>query len=198
VTHRISIIIGIQEAERAQALKQVSFRQQHKLTLQKFGQRLAASLILCLCFSTPLYAQRVTNERVGCSLVAAQQYGLPANILLAVAEQEGGRPGQWVRNTNGTYDLGALQFNTSYIASLRRYNISPADVTAAGCYPYQLAAWRIRRHIQYDSGDIWTRVANYHSRTPVYNARYRASIMERARRWHFWLQRMSGQQIASN
>lgn len=178
-------------------MKQGSSWRLNKLTLHAFGRRLAASLILSLICSAPLYAQRVTNERVGCSLLAAQQYGLPANILLAVAEQEGGRPGQWVRNTNGTYDLGALQFNTSYIGTLRRYGISAADVTAAGCYPYQLAAWRIRRHIQYDRGDIWTRVANYHSRTPIYNTRYRASIMDRARRWHIWLERMSGQQIAS-
>ena len=55
------------------------------------------------------------------------------------------------------------------------------------CYPYNLAAWRIRNHIRDDKGDLWTRVANYHSRTPVHNARYRALIMAKGARWEAWL-----------
>lgn len=127
------------------------------------------------------------QERVVCSVAASKQYGLPANVLLAVAEQEAGKPGQWVRNTNGTYDLGSLQFNTSYVRTeLSKFGISYQDVSAAGCYPYQLAAWRIRRHVQFDRGDFWTRVANYHSRTPVHNAKYRLSIYRKAQKWHNW------------
>ena len=42
------------------------------------------------------------QERVVCSIVAAVKYEVPANIVLAVAEQEGGQPGQWVKNPNGT------------------------------------------------------------------------------------------------
>jgi hypothetical protein len=33
------------------------------------------------------------------------KYQIPANILLAIAEKEGGKPGQWVRNRNGTHDF---------------------------------------------------------------------------------------------
>lgn len=127
------------------------------------------------------------QERIVCSVTAAQTYGLPANVVLAVAEQEGGRPGLMKRNTNGTYDLGAMQFNTSYIRSLGRYGIRFEDVQLSGCYPYQLAAWRLRRHVQYDRGDFWTRVSNYHSYTPIHNQRYRAMLMRRAQRWGLWL-----------
>lgn len=137
------------------------------------------------------------QERVICSIAAAQQYGLPANVLLAVAEQENGKPGAAVRNTNGTLDLGSLQFNTRYLATLAKYGIRPEDVQARGCYPYQLAAWRIRRHVQYDKGDFWTRVANYHSRTPIYNHRYRAAIIVKARKWYAWLQRAAATQQAA-
>lgn len=35
---------------------------------------------------------------------------------------------------------------------------------------------------------MWTRAANYHSRTPQYNAVYRAAIMRRAAKWGAWLQ----------
>lgn len=127
------------------------------------------------------------EERVICSIVAAAKYDLPANIILAVAAQEGGKPGQWVKNTNGTYDVGPLQFNTSYLATLKRYGISSQDVEKSGCYPYELAAWRIRGHILNDSGDLWTRVANYHSRTPVHNQTYRKLVMKRALTWANWL-----------
>lgn len=128
------------------------------------------------------------QERVVCSIEAANKYKLPPNILLAVAEREGGRPGQWVKNTNGTHDVGSLQFNTAYLKSLRKYSITPEDVAQPGCYPYYLAAWRIKRHIVYDKqGDIWTKVANYHSYTPKYNARYRAGIIKSAAKWEKWL-----------
>ncbi|TKW64673.1 MAG: conjugal transfer protein TrbN [Paracoccus denitrificans] len=127
------------------------------------------------------------HERVVCSIGAAAKYGVPANIILAVAQKEGGKPGQWVRNTNATYDVGAMQFNTAYIRTLARYGIGTADVAQAGCYPYDLAAWRLRGHIKNDAGDVWTRVANYHSRTPRYNAPYRAAIMGFARQWGNWL-----------
>lgn len=129
----------------------------------------------------------VLSEPIACSIMAAIKYELPVNVVLAVAGQEGGKPGQWVRNKNGTYDVGPMQFNTVYLKDLARYGIKPADVEQGGCYSYDLAAWRIRGHVRNDHGDLWTRVANYHSRTPAINARYRQSIMRRAVYWADWL-----------
>ena len=123
------------------------------------------------------------DERVICSIEAAGKYQIPANVVLAIAEQENGRPGQWVRNKNGTHDVGPLQFNTAYLATLARYRIRPADVAAAGCYPYDLAAWRLRQHMMNDVGDLWRRLANYHSRTGSLNEIYRADLMRRAAKW---------------
>jgi len=127
------------------------------------------------------------QERVACSISAAAKYDIPANILLAIADKENGKPGQWVRNINGTHDVGSLQFNTGYLNGLTRYGIAPTDVAAAGCYPYNLAAWRLRQHILKDDGDIWTRCANYHSRTLRLNLVYRHGLMRAAARWADWL-----------
>lgn len=128
------------------------------------------------------------HERVVCSITAASKYNIPANLILAVAEQEGGKPGQWVRNANGTHDVGSMQFNTSYLTTeLARYGITPADVAAPGCYAYELASWRLRSHLRNDRGDIWTRAANYHSRTPALNAIYRSQLIRRAAKWAAWL-----------
>jgi hypothetical protein len=127
------------------------------------------------------------QERVVCSISAAVKYDVPANIVLAVAEKEAGKPGQWVKNSNGTHDVGPMQFNTSYLKELTRYGINANNVAAAGCYPFDLAAWRLRLHIRKDSGDLWTRAANYHSRTPQYNTIYRADLMRKAIKWADWL-----------
>ena len=128
------------------------------------------------------------QERVVCSIAAAVKYEIPANILLAIAEKENGKPGQRVRNRNGTHDVGAMQFNTAYLQDLSKYGITPEHVANAGCYAYDLAAWRVRLHIKNDKGDIWTRAANYHSRTPKYNLKYRSDLITRAVKWADWLE----------
>lgn len=131
----------------------------------------------------PPYVQ----ERVICSITAAVKYEVPANIVLAVAEKEGGKPGQWVRNSNNSYDVGPMQFNTTYLSDLARYGITASHVEQAGCYAFDLAAWRLRMHIRNDKGDVWTKAANYHSYTPHLNASYRTDLMQKAAKWAKWL-----------
>lgn len=130
----------------------------------------------------------IAHERVVCSIMAAVKYEVPVNIVLAVAEKEAGKPGQWVRNTNGTYDVGAMQFNTHYLTDLKKYGITADDVAKDGCYAFDLAAWRLRGHLRHDENDLWTRAANYHSRTPKYNAIYRADLIKKATKWQHWLE----------
>ncbi len=101
------------------------------------------------------------SERVACALTASARFGVPANIILAVAEQESGRPGIAVRNHNGSFDIGTMQLNTAFLRTLAGYGITPADAAQPGCYPYELATWLLRKHLLTASGDLWTRVAAY-------------------------------------
>jgi len=128
------------------------------------------------------------EERVVCSIVAAVKYEVPANIVLAIAEKEAGAPNQWVKNTNGTFDVGSMQFNTTYLNDLKKYGISAQDAAQTGCYPYDLAAWRLRTHLRHDEHDLWTRAANYHSKTPKYNQIYRDDLIIKATKWGHWLE----------
>lgn len=124
------------------------------------------------------------QERVECSIQAAAKYNFSPIILLAVATTENGKPGQWVKNSNGTHDVGSMQLNTAYLATLAKYGITAQDAAKKGCYSYYLAAWRIKRHIVYDKkGDIWTKVSNYHSYTPKYNSKYRQKLIANAQYW---------------
>jgi hypothetical protein len=134
-----------------------------------------------------IYIPPVHEERVVCSIVASLEYKVPADIMLAIAEVEGGAPGVVSANTNGTVDIGPMQFNSGYLGSLRKYGITADDVNKSGCYPYRLAAWRVKNHLVNDEGDIWTRAANYHSRTPYYNRIYREKLLTAAKKWLHWL-----------
>jgi hypothetical protein len=127
------------------------------------------------------------QERIVCSITAAEKYAVPANILLAIAEKENGKPGVWVKNTNGSHDVGPMQFNTAYLKTLAKYGISAEDVASSGCYAYDLAAWRVHGHLTKDQGDLWTRAANYHSRTLYHNTVYQADLRVKADRWAHWL-----------
>lgn len=127
------------------------------------------------------------DERIICSIAASIKYEIPANILLAISEKEGGKPWQVVKNKNGSVDIGPMQFNTSYLRELKRYGIESIDVAAPGCYPYDVAAWRVRNHLKNDSGDIWTRASNYHSRTPKFNRAYRSDLIIKAIKWADWI-----------
>jgi hypothetical protein len=127
------------------------------------------------------------SERVACALTASARFGVPANIILAVAEQESGRPGIAVRNHNGSFDIGTMQLNTAFLRTLAGYGITPADAAQPGCYPYELATWLLRKHLLTASGDLWTRVAAYNSRTPSINRRYRALVMAKGVAWGDWL-----------
>jgi hypothetical protein len=147
----------------------------------------ACTLGGALALAPPARAEAPLSERVTCSIAAALKYSVPANLVLAVAEQEGGKPGQRQPNRNGTYDVGVMQFNSRYLAALTRYGITESDVAAAGCYPYDLATWRLAQHLKHDAGDVWQRASNYHSRTPQHNAAYRSKLIVRARKWAAWL-----------
>ena len=74
------------------------------------------------------------QERIVCSVRASINYNVPANIVLAVAELENGKPGMYNRNKNGTYDVGVMQLNTQYLADLSGDDIIASDVAGSGCY----------------------------------------------------------------
>lgn len=133
-----------------------------------------------------LPSKKINVTAIECIYSASSVYDLYPPYLLSVAEQEGGDFDSKIKNTNGTYDLGYMQFNTAYIKTLSKYGISESDLTKDNCYPYYLAAWRIKNHIVNDSGSVLKKISNYHSRTEVYNERYKNSLAIRVKKWEKW------------
>src|SRR3954470_14643627 len=87
-----------------------------------------------------------------CIFTAAQTYVVPPSVLLGILNVEGGRIGQAVGNTNGTYDLGPMQINTIWIPELANYwGVSPGAAMRAvrddACINIGVGAWILRRNI---------------------------------------------------
>lgn len=138
----------------------------------------------------PAHQFQAGPAQVPCVLEAANYYGLPANALLAIATNESGKNGHAMRNTNGTYDLGHMQINTNTF----KHEIAPMgytmqDIQWKGCLNVYAGAYLIKKHLngRSDGRDFWTRLAYYHSRTPIYNTRYRDKLIDSARKWETWL-----------
>lgn len=152
-----------------------------------FPAKTVSFLLFIIIFFAGIVQAHAGDEMISCCIDAAVEFNVPADILLAIAEIEGGRPGTLSRNKNGTVDIGPMQFNSVYLRDLEKHGVTPEMVNAEGCYPYRLAAWRIRQHLDNDNGDIFKKAANYHSKTPSKNDIYRIKLIARTNKWASWL-----------
>ncbi|WP_300802429.1 lytic transglycosylase domain-containing protein [uncultured Desulfovibrio sp.] len=104
------------------------------------------------------------NLTMECIESAAKRHGVPLAALLGILATEGGKPGQALRNTNGTWDLGPFQINICHVNSLLRRGISPEDVLADACVNADAAAWLLSQELD-RSSTLWEAIGAYHSRT---------------------------------
>lgn len=127
-----------------------------------------------------------------CAMQSAIRHNVPANVLMAIVQLEGGQNGMEKRNSNGSFDLGKVQINTVHLKEWRqKFGFSFQQLEAIkhflkvdGCYNVDVAAWILRQRLSETKwGDFWVRAANYHSKTPEYNSIYRAKLVPLASRW---------------
>lgn len=159
----------------------------------KWLYRVVAPLTLwpALAQADDFYAVRPAD--IECVVQAAQRQGVPANVLLAISSKESGKNGQSVSNSNGTFDLGHFQINTTHWGPKGVFASYPAitksDVAWRGCYNAELAAWLLRQKLDERNGqDFWTRAANYHSRTKKFNDIYKKGLIPLAVKWGKYLE----------
>lgn len=132
------------------------------------------------------------QEQIVCSIAAATKYENTRQCLAGRCRRTAGRGGGSAIAATAATTWGRCGSTRTTYASWRSTG-SPTR-SGGGCYPFALAAWRLRKRIEYDTGDLWTRAANYHSRTPQFLV-YRADLMVRAR-WADWLGKLSGCDLA--
>lgn len=121
-----------------------------------------------------------------CLMMAAQNYAIPPSVLVGILHVEGGKVGQQVRNTNGSYDLGPMQINTLWTKVLaKEWNVSRSKahrlIRDDACTNVNVAAWIFRRNWN-EAKSLSKAIAWYNSRTPHIGYKYRKKVVAAMRR----------------
>lgn len=117
-----------------------------------------------------------------CLMLASQTYSVPPAVLVGIYKAEGGKVGQEVKNTNGSYDLGPMQINTIWMPELaKKWGVSESTarkwVRDDACTNVGVSAWILSGHLK-ETGDLSKAIAYYHSRTPHHGQRYKNKVVE--------------------
>lgn len=117
-----------------------------------------------------------------CLMLASQTYSVPPAVLVGIYKAEGGKVGQEVKNTNGSYDLGPMQINTIWMPELaEKWGVSEATakkwVRDDACTNVGVSAWILKGHLK-ETGSLSQAIAHYHSRTPRHGTRYKKKVIE--------------------
>jgi len=118
-----------------------------------------------------------------CLLSSAQIYHVPAAVMIGILHVEQGHVGQAAGpNTNGTYDLGPMQINTSWMPTLAHYwhvdqRTAYYWVRDNGCVNMYVSAWILRQSINQAGGYLPGGIARYHSATPEIGGPYARRVI---------------------
>lgn len=101
---------------------------------------------------------------LACMIQAADHYQVPVPLLRAIQTVEGGRIGMANRNTNGSFDYGLMQINSSWLDELRPYGYTAETLRNDGCANIAAGAWVLSWCFAQEQG-YWEAVGCYHSPT---------------------------------
>lgn len=119
----------------------------------------------------------INDTPVTCINQAAVTYHVPATLILSIMKNENGRNGQAVRNKNGTYDLGVMQINSRWLATLKGYGYTRGYLQFDACKNVMAGTWILARGIA-NAHNLWSGMGDYHSHTEKYNVPYQKNAYE--------------------
>lgn len=94
---------------------------------------------------------------------ASAGYGIPSDILKAIARTESGF-NTLARNinTDGSTDIGLMQINSSWLPVLKTYGISRHDLATDSCLNLKVGAWIVSNNVQ-KLGWNWDAIGAYNA-----------------------------------
>ncbi len=122
-----------------------------------------------------------TKILAACMMLASQTYDVPPALLVGIYQAEGGKVGQQVENTNGSFDLGPMQINTIWLPELsKKWGVSEDSahkmVRDDACTNVNVAAWILRGHLN-ETKNLAQALQHYHSRTPKHGTKYKKRVI---------------------
>ncbi|MCX7124046.1 MAG: lytic transglycosylase domain-containing protein [Gammaproteobacteria bacterium] len=113
---------------------------------------------------------------VACINQAAEEYQVPAPLIMAIVLTENGKIGTESRNENGTYDLGIMQINSSWADTFEKQGYSLDDITYNSCKNIDMGTLILSNCLK-KNPNIVEAIGDYHSHTPYYNLTYADKVM---------------------
>lgn len=116
-----------------------------------------------------------------CFELAEEQYGVSADLLRAIAEQESKmNPLAFHRNSNGSWDAGLMQINSRWLPVLKRHGIQAYDLLD-GCTSVLIGAWILGNNFR-RMGKTTQALGAYNAAQPQLRERYARQVLARVDR----------------
>jgi soluble lytic murein transglycosylase-like protein len=122
-----------------------------------------------------IFDNNINNMPISCINRAAVEFHVPATLIVSVLSIERGTIGTISRNKNGTYDMGLMQINSSWLPTLRKYGYSANDIIYDACKNVYVGTWILANNIS-KSNELWKGVGNYHSHRASLNYSYAIKV----------------------
>ena len=114
---------------------------------------------------------------MACINQAAVQNVVPTELILAIITVEGGRNGIAMPNTNGTFDLGVMQVNTSWANEITEKGYTLDEIQYDSCKNIEFGTWILSQCIK-NNTNLDEAIGDYHSHTPLFNTEYSSKVLK--------------------
>lgn len=112
---------------------------------------------------------------LACWNEVAAWYGVNVHLLYAIAKTESNlNPNAMNRNKNGSYDIGMMQINSSWLPTLSKYGVTEEKLKDP-CVNLQVGAWILAQNMQ-RMGLTWDAVGAYNARNPKLRVKYAQKV----------------------